>query len=72
MKTSEWSSLLLFLTATMLSFLRPLYAEMMPGMKPAYVFLILSLLTFLVEGDEGKCERSSKTYQKWPQSVPLF
>ncbi len=54
MKASEWISLFLFLAATLLSFLRPLYAELLPGMKPAYVFLTLSLLTFLIEDDAGK------------------
>lgn len=54
MKTSEIISLILFLTAAALAFLRPLYADMLPGMKPAYVFLALSLFVFIFRNEQGK------------------
>jgi sodium-dependent dicarboxylate transporter 2/3/5 len=44
----------LFGTAVLLSFTRPLFADFMPGLKPAYVFLTLGLLTFLLPAEEGK------------------
>lgn len=53
-KYSEKISLGLFLTAMLLSFCRPLYADLLPGLKPAYVFLICGLLTFVFEDTNGK------------------
>ena len=53
-KRSELISLFLFLAATILAFARPFYAQLLPGMKPAYVFLTLSLLTFIIEDEDGK------------------
>ena len=50
-KRSELISLLLFAAATILSFARPAFADMLPGMKPAYIFLTLSLLTFVITDD---------------------
>lgn len=54
LKQSEKISLGLFLAATSLAFARPLYAELLPGMKPAYVFFTLSLLTFVLPDENGK------------------
>ncbi len=53
-RQSEIISLVLFLAAAILSFARPLYAGLLPGMKPAYVFLSLSLLTFVIRNNDGK------------------
>ena len=53
-KYTEKISLTLFLTAMILSFVRPLYADIFPALKPAYVFLICGLLTFIFEDEEGK------------------
>ena len=39
LKRGEKIGLTLFVLATMLAFLRPLYAEVLPGLKPAYSFL---------------------------------
>lgn len=49
----EKISLALFLTAMLLSFIRPLYAAAFPALKPAYVFLICGFLAFLFEDDTG-------------------
>lgn len=54
MKRGEKISLLFFLMATALAFLRPFYSELLPGMKPAYVFLIIGLLTFIAKDEKGK------------------
>ena len=39
--------LVLFIVATVLSFTRQLYADFLPGLKPAYVFITVGLLTFI-------------------------
>ena len=44
----EIISLLLFVFAIILAFVRPVYAEWLPSLKPAYVFLILGMLTFFI------------------------
>lgn len=53
--TSEqrWS-LGLFLAAAALSFTRQFYQGLLPGLKPAYVFLACAVLSFLVRGSDGK------------------
>ena len=61
LKQSEKISLGLFLAATLLSFIRPLYAELLPGMKPAYVFFTLSLLTFILRDEDDKALMSWET-----------
>lgn len=53
MSRGEKIGLLLFAAATLLAFLRPVYAGILPGMKPAYVFLTLGLFTFVLT-DEKK------------------
>ena len=52
-KRGEKIALTLFLLATLLAFLRPLYAALLPGMKPAYVFLSLGLLVFVLRDENG-------------------
>ena len=47
MSRDEKISLLFFVLATLLAFLRPLYAGILPGLKPAYVFLLLGILTII-------------------------
>ncbi len=39
--------LALFIIATVLAFTRQLYADLLPGLKPAYVFITAGLLTFI-------------------------
>ena len=43
-RLGEKISLVLFAAATLLAFIRPLYAGWLPALKPAYVFLIMGLL----------------------------
>ena len=53
MSRDEAVSLILFAAATVLAFMRPLYAGLLPGVKPAYVFLLFGMLTFLLPKQEG-------------------
>ncbi len=54
MKKDEKISLVLFVAAMLGSFLRPLYADLLPGLVPAYLFLILGVLNFLIYSVEKK------------------
>lgn len=54
MTTVEWISLLLFLVAMLLSFTRQFYKDILPGLKPAYSFIICGMLCFLVNKKDGK------------------
>ena len=49
----EIISLLLFVIAIILAFVRPVYAEWLPSLKPAYVFFILGMLTFFIPNKKG-------------------
>lgn len=53
MSRDEAISLALFAAATVLSLLRPLYADLLPGIKPAYVFLLFGILTFILPKEKG-------------------
>ena len=48
MTREEWASLILFLIATVLAFTRQLYKDILPGLKPAYSFLICAMLCFFI------------------------
>jgi len=50
----EKASLGLFIIATVLSFTRQFYEELLPGLKPAYVFIICAILSFLIWNNEGE------------------
>lgn len=52
MKRDEKISLVLFVTAMLGSFLRPLYADLLPGLVPAYLFLFLGFLNFVIVGKD--------------------
>lgn len=54
MKKDEIISLILFIVAMLGSFLRPLYAELLPGLIPAYLFLFLGCLNFVLVSIENK------------------
>lgn len=54
MKRGEKIALFLFVLATLLAFARPLFASVFPAMKPAYCFLFLGLLTFVLKDERGK------------------
>ena len=54
MSSEEWVSLTLFLVAMILAFTRQLYKDILPGLKPAYVFIICALICFLINRKDGK------------------
>ncbi len=54
MKRGEMLSLGLFVAAIVLSFARPLFAELLPSMRPAYIFFISGLLTFVLHDEHKK------------------
>ena len=54
MKREEKISLVLFIVAMLGSFLRPLYADLIPGLVPAYLFLITGLINFIVVAADRK------------------
>ncbi|WP_029320504.1 SLC13 family permease [Butyrivibrio sp. AE3004] len=54
MKKDEKISLVLFVAAMLGSFVRPLYADLIPGLVPAYLFLILGFVNFLIVSFEKK------------------
>jgi sodium-dependent dicarboxylate transporter 2/3/5 len=53
MNSDEKISLLLFIIPVVLSFARPLYLSILPGLKPAYAFLIFGMLTFVLFKKDG-------------------
>lgn len=53
MSIEEKMSLLLFLLATVLSFTRQLYQGILPGLKPAYAFIICAIISFLIVDRDG-------------------
>ncbi len=52
MTREEGIVLAIFLIATVLAFTRQFYASVLPGLKPAYVFVIAGILTFLITRPE--------------------
>lgn len=52
MKAGEKWGAFLFVAAMLLSFARPLYAEIFPNLQPAYVFITAALLTFVIKVDD--------------------
>lgn len=54
MRFGEKISLTLFVAATLLAFMRPLFASWLPALKPAYVFLTIGFLAFILESEDGK------------------
>lgn len=53
MSVQEWLCLGLFLAATILSFTRTFYADALPGLKPAYVFITAAILSFVIRDKDG-------------------
>ncbi len=60
----ETISLSLFLIATVLSFTRQFYQDYLPGLKPAYVFIICAILAFFITKKDGSRLMSWKNTQK--------
>ena len=59
----EKMSLALFVIATLLSFTRQLYQDYLPGLKPAYSFVICAILSFLITNKNGECLMIWKSVQ---------
>ncbi|HBN73207.1 MAG TPA: Di-and tricarboxylate transporter [Sutterella sp.] len=60
----EIYGLVLFITPLVLSFARELYAAWCPGLKPAQLFLICGLISFVLTGKNGK------PFATWEQVCP--
>ena len=60
----EKMSLALFLAATVLSFCRQFYQSYLPGLKPAYVFIICGILSFFITHEGGKPLMTWKNTQR--------
>lgn len=64
MGKGETISLVLFATATLLAFARPLFAGLLPAMRPAYVFFIAGMLTFVLKDEHDKVMLTWKEAEK--------
>lgn len=64
MSSEEKWSLGLFLLATVLSFTRQFYQSWLPGLKPAYTFIICAMFSFLITRKDGSRLMKWKTTQK--------
>lgn len=51
MSKGERLGLGLFVVATVLAFARPLFADILPALRPAYIFFICGLLTFVLRDE---------------------
>ncbi|HHY70514.1 MAG TPA: hypothetical protein GX519_02415 [Thermoanaerobacterales bacterium] len=60
MRRGERISLVLFLMPTLLAFIRPVYSDLLPALKPAYIFLMFGILAFMFYDEEGT------TLLDWP------
>ena len=54
MSYEEKIALVLFVLATVLAFTRQLYQSILPGLKPAYVFIICAIVSFLLTNKSGE------------------
>lgn len=54
MSIEEKLSLALFVIATVMAFTRQFYQDLLPGLKPAYVFIICAILSFLIKKGDGE------------------
>lgn len=64
MSRGEKIGLILFAAATLLAFLRPLFAEALPSLRPAYVFFLGGLLTFALRDEKGEVMLTWKEAEK--------
>jgi sodium-dependent dicarboxylate transporter 2/3/5 len=64
MSKGEKIGLGLFIISTVLAFARPLFADSLPALRPAYIFFICGLLTFVLEDEEGKVLLTWKQAEK--------
>lgn len=54
MNVEEKWSLAMFLVATILAFTRQFYQHLLPGLKPAYVFIACAIASFLIVKQDGE------------------
>ncbi|MGN1344965.1 MAG: SLC13 family permease [Traorella sp.] len=54
MNNDEKISAIVFCITVLLSFIRPLYVHLFPGLEPAYVFLLMGGLMFVFQRQNGK------------------
>lgn len=59
MTVEEKSALILFVIATVLAFTRQLYQDYLPGLKPAYSFIICAILSFFI------CRKDNSRLMLW-------
>ncbi|MFI3214302.1 MAG: SLC13 family permease [Eubacteriales bacterium] len=64
MTGNEKTCLTLFVIATALSFSRSLYSAYLPGLEPAYIFIICGLFSFLIKKPDGQRLMVWKSVQK--------
>lgn len=64
MNRDEKIGLFIFCLATVLAFLRPLYASLLPGLKPAYVFLLLGMLVIITPS----CKKERSSLLSWKEA----
>ncbi len=64
MKLEEKISLVFFLIPTVLSFCQPLYKAYLPGLKPAFLFVIFGILSFLIKKEDGERMMTWKQAEK--------
>lgn len=64
MSREEKWSLALFLVAMTLAFTRQFYQDILPGLKPAYAFIICAIVSFLVTRHDGERLMMWKTTEK--------
>lgn len=65
MVREEKLSLILFVVATVLAFTRQLYQSILPGLTPAYVFIICAIISFLItKRDKTRLLRWHSVQQK--------
>lgn len=64
MKTGEWIGLILFSFATLAAFARPLFADLLPAMRPAYVFFFCGMLCFVLKDGKGNMMVEWKQVEK--------
>ncbi len=53
MTREEIMSLMLFVIATVLAFTRQFYQNYLPGLKPAYAFIVCGIISFLITRKDG-------------------
>lgn len=64
MTREEKISLVFFIVPTVLSFCQPLYEDYLPGLQPAYLFIIFGILSFLIKRENGERMMTWKSVEK--------